>query len=132
MNWFHDHPVLFALICAGVAVGYGVYLTNWLLRLPAGSERMQEIARAVQEGAAAYLKRQYMTIAAVAVVPFLLLGFYHKLGWGSAVGFLVGAILSAAAGFIGMNVAVRSNVRTAEAARHGLKPALNVAFRAGS
>src|ERR671939_1551354 len=72
------------------------------------------------------------TIAVVAIVPFLLLGFYHKLGWGTAVGFLIGAALSAAAGFIGMNVAVRSNVRTAEAARHGLSPALNVAFRAGS
>ena len=132
MDWFHDHPVLFALVCAGIAVGYGIWLTAWLLRLPAGSERMQEIARAVQEGAAAYLRRQYMTVAVVAIVPFLLLGFYNKLGWGTAVGFLIGAALSAAAGFIGMNVAVRSNVRTAEAARHGLKPALNVAFRAGS
>jgi K(+)-stimulated pyrophosphate-energized sodium pump len=132
MDWFHDHPVLFALVCAGIAVGYGVGLTAWLLRLPAGSARMQEIARAVQEGAAAYLRRQYLTIAVVAVVPFLLLGFYHELGWGTAVGFLIGAALSAAAGFIGMNVAVRSNVRTAEAATQGLKPALNVAFRAGS
>jgi K(+)-stimulated pyrophosphate-energized sodium pump len=124
--------VLFALICAAVAVAYGIGLTVWLLRQPDGNERMREIGRAVQEGAAAYLRRQYLTIAAVSVVPFLLLGFYNKLGWGTAIGFLVGATLSAAAGFIGMNVAVRSNVRTAEAARHGLKPALNVAFRAGS
>jgi K(+)-stimulated pyrophosphate-energized sodium pump len=111
---------------------YGIALTYWLLSLPAGSERMQEIAHAVQEGASAYLRRQYQTIAVVAVVPFLLIGFYDKLGWGTAIGFLIGALLSAAAGFIGMNVAVRSNVRTAEAAKHGLKPALNVAFRAGS
>jgi K(+)-stimulated pyrophosphate-energized sodium pump len=107
-------------------------LTVWLLGRPAGSERMQEIGRAVQEGAAAYLRRQYTTIAIVAIVPFLLLGFYNKLGWGTAIGFLIGAALSAAAGFIGMNVAVRSNTRTAEAAKSGLRPALNVAFRAGS
>src|SRR5437764_2124383 len=132
MSWFMDHAVLFALLCAGAAVLYGIGLTVWLLRRPAGSERMQEISRAVQEGAAAYLRRQYTTIAVVSIVPFLLLGLYHKLGWGTAVGFLVGAVLSAAAGFIGMNVAVRSNARTAEAARHGLAPALNVAFRAGS
>src|SRR5438067_6305199 len=132
MSWFMHHAVLFALLCAGAAIAYGVGLTLWVLGRPAGNERMQEIARAVQEGAAAYLRRQYTTIAVVAIAPFLLLGFYHKLGWGTAVGFLVGAALSAAAGFIGMNVAVRSNVRTAEAARHGLPPALNVAFRAGS
>src|SRR5438445_9382836 len=132
MDWFMHHPVLLGLVGAGVAVGYGLYLTWWLLQQPAGNERMQEIARAVQEGAAAYLKKQYTTIAVVAIVPFVLLGVYHKLGWGTAFGFLVGATLSAAAGFIGMNVAVRSNSRTAEAARGGLKPALNVAFRAGS
>jgi K(+)-stimulated pyrophosphate-energized sodium pump len=132
MSWFMHHAVLFALLCAGAAVVYGLWLTTWLLARPAGTERMQEIARAVQEGAAAYLRRQYTTVAVVAIVPFLLIGFYHRLGWGTAVGFLIGAALSAAAGFIGMNVAVRSNVRTAEAARAGLPQALNVAFRAGS
>src|SRR5437773_7256527 len=132
IDFFHDHAIVFALICSGVAIAYGIGLTVWLLRQPDGSERMREIARAVQEGAAAYLKRQYTTIAAVSIVPFLLIGFYHELGWGTAFGFLIGAALSAAAGFIGMNVAVRSNVRTAEAARHGLKAALSVAFRAGT
>jgi K(+)-stimulated pyrophosphate-energized sodium pump len=132
MSWFHHHAVLFALLCAGAAVAYGLWLTSWLLGRPAGTERMQEIAHAVQEGAAAYLRRQYTTVAIVAIVPFLLLGFYNRLGWGAAVGFLIGAAFSAAAGFIGMNVAVRSNVRTAEAARSGLPPALDVAFRAGS
>jgi K(+)-stimulated pyrophosphate-energized sodium pump len=124
--------VLFALVCAGVAIAYGIGLTFWVLSRPDGNDRMREIAKAVQEGAAAYLRRQYITIGVVSIVPFLLLGFYNKLGWGTAIGFLVGAVLSAAAGFIGMNVAVRANVRTAEAAREGLKPALDVAFRAGS
>jgi K(+)-stimulated pyrophosphate-energized sodium pump len=132
MDWFMHHAVLVALVGAGVAVAYGLWLTAWLLKQPAGNERMREIASAVQEGASAYLKRQYTTIAAVAVVPFILLGVYNKLGWGTAFGFLIGALLSAAAGFIGMNVAVRSNVRTAEAARDGMAPALKVAFRAGS
>jgi K(+)-stimulated pyrophosphate-energized sodium pump len=131
-SFFNDHAVLFALVCAAVAIASGIGLTWWLLSQPEGNERMREIGRAIQEGAAAYLRRQYATIAVVSIVPFLLLGFYNKLGWGTAIGFLVGAALSAAAGFIGMNVAVRSNVRTAEAARHGLRPALNVAFRAGS
>ena len=124
MDWIMDHTVALALVCGAVAVVYGLWLTAWLLRQPAGNERMREISGAVQEGASAYLRRQYITVAIVAVFPFLLLGFYNKLGWGTAVGFLIGAVLSAAAGFIGMNVAVRSNSRTAEAARNGLAPAL--------
>jgi len=132
LDFFEEHSVLFALVCASAAVAYGIGLTIWVLGRPTGSERMREISRAVQEGASAYLQRQYRTIGLVSIVPFLLIGFYDKLGWGTAIGFLVGAVLSAAAGFIGMNVAVRANVRTAEAAKHGLKPALDVAFRAGS
>jgi len=132
MDFFQNHAVLFALVAAAAGVSYGVALIVWLLKQPSGSERMREISHAVQEGARAYLRKQYTTIAVVSVVPFLLIGFYNKLGWGTAVGFLVGAILSAAAGFIGMNVSVRSNVRTAEAAKGGLKPAFKIAFRAGS
>src|SRR6478672_6233982 len=132
MDFFSDHAVAFALVCAAAAVLYGLYLTYWLLSQPAGNERMREISGAVQEGAAAYLKKQYTTIAIVAVPPILLIGFYNKLGWGTAFGFVIGAVLSAAAGFIGMNVAVRSNSRTAEAAREGVAPAFKVAFRAGS
>ena len=98
MSWFMHHAVLFALLCAAAAVAYGLGLTVWLLRQPAGTERMQEISRAVQEGAAAYLRRQYRTIAIVAIVPFLALGFYHSLGWGTAIGFLIGATLSAGGG----------------------------------
>ncbi len=131
-DFFQNHTVLFALLCALFGIAVGLYLTWWILKQPAGTQRMQEIARAVQEGAAAYLRRQYMTIGLVAIVPFLVIGFYNQLGWGTAIGFLVGAVFSAAAGFIGMNVAVRANVRTAEAAKQGLTPALNVAFRAGS
>jgi K(+)-stimulated pyrophosphate-energized sodium pump len=131
-DFFQDHSVLFGLICAGVGIGWAIALTVRLIGLPAGSERMQEIAHAVQEGASAYLRRQYMTIAAVAAVLFLGIGLWDDLGWGTAFGFLIGAVFSAAAGFIGMNVAVRANVRTAEAARHGVKRALAVAFSAGS
>src|SRR3954468_11697416 len=132
MDFFSEHAVAFALVCAAAAVAYGLYLTYWLLSQPAGNERMREISGAVQEGAAAYLKKQYTAIAFVAIAPILLIGFYNELGWGTAFGFVIGAVLSAAAGFIGMNVAVRSNSRTAEAAREGIAPAFKVAFRAGS
>ena len=132
MDFFNDHAVAFALVCAGVAVLFGLYLTYWLLKQPQGNERMREISGAVQEGAAAYLQKQYTWIAVVAILPILLIGFYNALGWGAAFGFVIGAVLSSAAGFIGMNVAVRSNLRTAEAAREGVAPAFKVAFRAGS
>ena len=131
-DFFQNNSVLFALLCAGFGIGWGIGLTVWLLRQPAGTARMQEIAHAVQEGAAAYLRRQYLTIAGVALVLFVGIGLWNDLGWGTAFGFLIGAVFSAAAGFIGMNVAVRSNVRTAEAAKGGVRPALNVAFRAGA
>src|SRR6476646_501823 len=105
MDFFSEHAVGFALVCAAAAVLYGLYLTYWLLSQPAGNERMREISGAVQEGAAAYLRKQYTTIAAVAVVVFFVVGLYHQLGWCTAFGFMIGAVLSASAGFIGMNVA---------------------------
>ena len=130
--FFKDHSVLFALLCAGFGMAWAAGLTVWLMRLPAGTERMRDIGRAIQEGASAYLRRQYITIAGVAVILFLGIGFWDDLGWTVAVGFLIGALLSAAAGFIGMNVSVRSNTRTAEAAKGGIAPALRVAFGAGA
>jgi len=131
-EFFQDHSVLFGLVCAGLGIAWAVFLTVRLLRLSPGNERMQAIGHAIQEGASAYLRRQYLTIAGVAAVLFLGIGLWNELGWGTAFGFLIGAVFSAAAGFIGMNVAVRANVRTAEAARRGVKAALSVAFNAGN
>ncbi len=122
--------LIVALACAVVALIYGGLSVGWILKKPAGSARMQEIAAAVQEGASAYLNRQYMTIGIVGVILFGVILF--ALDAKTAIGFAIGALLSAAAGYIGMNISVRSNVRTAEAAKGGLNAALQVAFRGGA
>ena len=122
--------LVLALACAVFAILYGLISIKWVLAKPTGNERMREIAAAIQEGAQAYLNRQYRTIGMVGVVLFVADLHLHRPA--HCVGFALGAVLSAAAGYIGMNISVRANVRTTEAAREGLNPALKVAFRSGA
>lgn len=128
--------IIFALIAAASGIAFGLYLAMWVFKLPAGNQKMQDIAKAIQEGAGAYMNRQYRTVGLVAAVLFVVLwlaGFASdKFGMLTAVGFLIGAGASALAGYVGMIIAVRANVRTAQSAHQGMNAALTVAFRGGA
>jgi K(+)-stimulated pyrophosphate-energized sodium pump len=129
-DFLTDYGIVIALVCAGGAVAYGVTTSRWLLSKPPGNEEMQRISTAVQEGAQAYLRRQYTTIGYVAIVLAVLLAI--ALDIETAIGFVIGGTFSAAAGFIGMNVSVRANARVAESARGGIPPALDISFKGGA
>ena len=124
--------IIFALLSSVVAIVYGLLLAKSVLKKSPGNARMQEIAKAIQEGASAYLNKQYQTIGMIAAILFLIIGMTSELGWTMAFGFLVGAFFSGLAGYIGMNVSVRANVRTTEAARDGINSALALAFKGGT
>ncbi|MBU1448223.1 sodium-translocating pyrophosphatase, partial [Patescibacteria group bacterium] len=125
-----NQALLFALVAAAIALGWGAFLVRWVLKQPTGDGKMVEIAKAIQEGAQAYMKRQYRTIAVIGVIVFI--GLWILLGRNVALGFAVGALLSSLAGYIGMSVSVRANVRTTEAAKKGMKEALDVAVKGGT
>ncbi|MCO6411602.1 MAG: sodium-translocating pyrophosphatase [Thiogranum sp.] len=121
---------MFALLCAGIALAYGAISVKWILSKPTGTARMVEISNAIQEGASAYLNRQYTTIGIAGIVLLVLVGIF--IGWSTAIGFAIGAVFSGLAGYIGMNISVRANVRTAQAANDGLNAAMQIAFRGGA
>ena len=129
-DFLTDYGIIVALVCAFAAVVYGLVTTRWLLAKSPGNDRMQEISKAVQEGAQAYLARQYQIIGVVAVILAIVIAV--ALDIETAIGFLIGGVFSAAAGFIGMNVSVRANTRVAESARGGISPALDIAFKGGA